>query len=475
MDVTGRWWATAGSGLVLVAVGVLAARPLLLVAATAVGAWLLGVAAVSSRAFTRVHDQMTVIYTLSAADVFVETPVAAELRIERPLATASIPMTARVDLPPGVDAAAGDRTVTLAAGDTEATTTFTVTSPVAGRFVFPPPTLSFADPMALYRTKISGDATPSVTVRPRTPELHVGQGGEGVRGVYGQHQADRPGPGVTIRELRRYVPGDDVRQIDWPATARLAETYVRETEGETDRRTVLLVDHRDRMAIGRDGETMLEYAREVGIGIARTAADYTDPLGFRAVGDTGVTELVKSSTSARTYTQVERLLYGLMPTDSDPTTGGRPAVRARELADRLADDESAFAGVLGAYVADPDPYVLRLRDDPLVGTVRRIRNQVGTDGVLVVVTSDDDSTTLREAVTTAIRGGGRAVIFLTPRCLFEPTGLTDLDAAYEQYREFERLRRDLNDHPRVTALEIAPESRLDAVLAHHKATHRSAR
>jgi hypothetical protein len=122
-------------------------------------------------------------------------------------------------------------------------------------------------------------------------------------------------------------------------------------------------------------------------------------------------------------------------------------------------------------VSTPDPYVLRLRDDPLVGTIRHIRKQVGTEGVLVIVTSDDDPTTLREAVTTAIRGGGRVVVFLTPRCLFEPTGLTDLDAAYERYREFEQLRRDLDTHPRVTALEIAPESRLDAVLAHHHTTH----
>jgi len=32
--------------------------------------------------------------------------------------------------------------------------------------------------------------------------------------------------------------------IDWKSTARLGEPYVRETEGETDRHTALLVDHR---------------------------------------------------------------------------------------------------------------------------------------------------------------------------------------------------------------------------------------
>ena len=470
MDVTDRWWVTAGSGLVFLVIGVLAERPLFLFAAAGLGAWMLVTAGVASRTFTQVHDRTTVTYTLGADDALVETPITATVTLSRPNTHTTLPVTVHADTPPGVTTEAGDQTLSLAAGDTEDTTEFTVTASISGRFEFPNPTITLHDPLGLYQTHVQCETTPTVTIRPPTPDLHVGRGGERVDSAYGQHRSDRPGPGVTIRELRQYVPGDDIQQIDWNATARLAETYIRETEGETDRRTTLIVDHRSQMGIGRDGETMLEYAREVGIGIARAAATRDDPLGLRTVGDDGLTNIVQSGTSDRTYAQIESRLYDLVPTTSESSSGGRTARQARERSDRLTDDETPFARVLGAYLRDQDPYVTRIRDDPLVGTVRSVRNQVGTDDMLVIVTSDADPTTLTEAAKAAIRGGGRAILFLTPRCLFEPTGLTDLDAAYDQYRTFETLRRDLDTHPRMTALEIAPDSRVDAVLAHRRMT-----
>ncbi|TKX52033.1 DUF58 domain-containing protein, partial [Halorubrum sp. SP3] len=120
-------------------------------------------------------------------------------------------------------------------------------------------------------------------------------------------------------------PGDDVQQIDWNATARLGETYVRETEGETDRRTLLIVDHRNRMATGTDGGTMLEYAREVAGGIAQTAAEHGDPLGFRAVGSQGITTQITAGTTPQTYSRIESALYSLQLTAETSTEGTRSA------------------------------------------------------------------------------------------------------------------------------------------------------
>ena len=61
------------------------------------------------------------------------------------------------------------------------------------------------------------------------------------------------------------------------------------------------------------------------------------------------------------------------------------------------------------------------------------------------------------------------MVFITPQWLFEPTTLTDLDDAYDRYLAFEELRRELDGAPRVTAFEVAPGDRLDAVLAHRQA------
>ena len=470
MNVTGRWWAIAGTGVALIALGAATGRPILLLGAAGLGAWLLGTAATASRSMRRLVDRLTVEYDLATATALVDASGTATLTVKRPSETAAAPLAVSVDTPPGVDGEGMTAPLALDPGTTEATTTASLSFPIAGRFEFPAPTVEVGDSFGLYRTRVRLGSAPTVTVTPRTPDLHVGQGGETIHSAYGEHQADRPGPGVTTRELRQYVPGDDIRRIDWNATARLAETYIRETEGETDRQTILVVDHRRPMAVGRDGERPLDYAREVGIGVTRAALDRGDPISLWTVGGSGPTASVTSGSATRTYGRIETLLYGLTPTDGGDARDARSVARAREITNRLDGDASHFARTLSAYTRDADSYVTLLRDDPLVGTVERIRNQSGREGLIVLVTSDEQPTELREAVKTAIRGGGRVLVFLLPGCLFEPAGLQDLDAAYERYRTFERLRRELDQHPRVTVFELAPDARLNTVLEHRRAT-----
>lgn len=468
MDVTERWWAIAGSGGLLLLVGVLAEQPRFIFPAAGLGAWILGIAVVASESFTHSRTHTEIDYSIATDDAFVGTETAVTLHVGRPPATATVPLTVAIDTPPGVSIESGEPTIDLAAGETDGETEVTVSYSVAGQFDFPPATVSLTDPVGLYQTQYHYASTPKITVRPQGSTLHIGRGGEGLQSAYGQHQSDTPGPGVATRELREYLPGDDFQQIDWNATARLSETYIRETEGETDRRTVLIVDHRSRMERGKTGETMLAYTREVASGIARAATDTGDPLGLHTVGEHGITHTVQPSTTPQTYARVESLLYDLTPTGDTTVPGTRSARQAGQLADRLTADDGQFASVLAPYVTDQTAYTQRFREDPLVNTVQQVGNEVSGDGLLVIITSDAEPAKLREVVKTAIRSGGQVLLFLTPECLFEPPDLATLDDTYEQYRAFEELRRSLESHPRVTVLEIAPETRIQTVLAHRQ-------
>ncbi|QQW33256.1 DUF58 domain-containing protein [Mycobacterium marinum] len=60
------------------------------------------------------------------------------------------------------------------------------------------------------------------------------------------------GQGTEFDSLREYVVGDDVRSIDWRASARRADVMVRTWRPERDRRVVLVLDT-GRMAAGRVG------------------------------------------------------------------------------------------------------------------------------------------------------------------------------------------------------------------------------
>src|SRR5690348_14260481 len=51
-----------------------------------------------------------------------------------------------------------------------------------------------------------------------------------------------PGPGSEAGESRQYTPGDDVRRMDWPVTARTTIPHVRQTIADRELETWLVVD-----------------------------------------------------------------------------------------------------------------------------------------------------------------------------------------------------------------------------------------
>ncbi len=66
----------------------------------------------------------------------------------------------------------------------------------------------------------------------------------------GRHASRLRGRGLNFEELRRYLPGDDIRAMDWKVTARLQKPHVRVYTEERDRPVLLVVDQRLSMFFG---------------------------------------------------------------------------------------------------------------------------------------------------------------------------------------------------------------------------------
>lgn len=66
----------------------------------------------------------------------------------------------------------------------------------------------------------------------------------------GRHASRLRGRGLNFEEMRDYLPGDDIRSIDWKATARTGKPYVRVFTEERDRPALLVVDQRMSMFFG---------------------------------------------------------------------------------------------------------------------------------------------------------------------------------------------------------------------------------
>jgi uncharacterized protein (DUF58 family) len=58
----------------------------------------------------------------------------------------------------------------------------------------------------------------------------------------GEHRSLFKGQGIEFSEIREYVPGDDIRTIDWKVTARLNRPYIKDFSEERDQRYYFLID-----------------------------------------------------------------------------------------------------------------------------------------------------------------------------------------------------------------------------------------
>lgn len=66
----------------------------------------------------------------------------------------------------------------------------------------------------------------------------------------GMHGSRLRGRGLDFEELRRYLPGDDLRALDWRASSRLGKPFVKTYREERDRPALMVVDQRMNMYFG---------------------------------------------------------------------------------------------------------------------------------------------------------------------------------------------------------------------------------
>ncbi|MBF6173556.1 DUF58 domain-containing protein [Nocardia blacklockiae] len=136
------------------------------------------------------------------------------------------------------------------------------------------------------------------------------------------------GQGSEFDSFREYVAGDDVRAIDWRATARAADVLVRTWRPERHRRLLLVLDT-GRLGAGRIGDgTRLDVSIEAALllgGLAAAAGDTVDLLAY----DRQVRAEVFGTGGKGLQPKLMHALAGVVPAlvDTDTTGLVRTAVR----------------------------------------------------------------------------------------------------------------------------------------------------
>lgn len=467
MRFTRRFRAAAGTSVVLGAFAAITGKPVLLAGGLLLGAWLVGATYAFVHSARAAAGALDLDASVAPATIRADGETTVTVTGARTSGTPRLPVSVECPLPAVGEPIDGDPAFTMTPEAEQDGTTVPLTVPVAGRFEVGPCQLTVTDSQGLFETTVTTATSANLTVRPRRPQhIHVGEGGRRVATAYGEHETGRGGAGLEPAELRQYIPGDPTSRIDWNATARLGEPYVREFEAQVDRETLLVVDHRAAMGVGRPGETKLDYGRELALAVVDSADALADPLGLVTVGDGGATTQQGPGATEAHFQRVRTRLTDLVPTGAQgPRSNPLDPGRARAVTSRLAEEESPFADALGPLLADSEAYVRRVREDPLLGAVEAALARRSRTELAVVVTDETGRTELRETARLLRRQGVRGVFYLLPGPLYDPGGLADLEEAYAAYVDFEEFRRELAGVTGVTAFEVAPEDRLGAVLS----------
>jgi uncharacterized protein (DUF58 family) len=200
----------------------------------------------------------------------------------------------------------------------------------------------------------------------------------------GRHSSRLRGRGLNFEEMRDYLPGDDVRSIDWKATARTGKPYVRVFTEERDRPALLVVDQRMSMFFGSVLNMKSVTAAEAAALVAFAVLAQGDRVGGVVFDDENVWEI-----SPR---RSRRSLYELL---------ARTAAMNQALhADRhVAADPGILNQVLGKVTRlgghDQLIFVFSDLSGMDASTKRRLAGLAAHNDIVILLTHDPSARNLR--------------------------------------------------------------------------------
>ena len=127
--------------------------------------------------------------------------------------------------------------------------------------------------------------------------------------VSGLHRSPYRGFSVEFAEHREYVPGDDLRHLDWKLFGRTDKFYLKRYEDETNLICYLLLDVSESMQYRGDKAPLskLEYGQILAAALAWLVFHQNDAVGLATFAET-VVSIVRPGTSASHLEEIVRIL-----------------------------------------------------------------------------------------------------------------------------------------------------------------------
>jgi uncharacterized protein (DUF58 family) len=177
-----------------------------------------------------------------------------------------------------------------------------------------------------------------LTVNARTPMIGS---------VTGIHKSATRGSSVEFAEYRKYVPGDDIRHVDWRVYARTDRFYMKEFEADTNLRCYIVMDTSGSMGFGSDHGTKFDYARRAAATLAYLLVHQGDAVGLLTFANKTVRDIPPRHTPSH--------LKNLFDAMADSAPEGRTEIvqTIHDLAERI--HQRALVIVFSDFFTEVDP------------------------------------------------------------------------------------------------------------------------
>jgi uncharacterized protein (DUF58 family) len=200
--------------------------------------------------------------------------------------------------------------------------------------------------------------------------------------ISGMHRSPFFGHSVEFIQHREYVPGDDIRHLDWKVWSKTDRYYIKQYEEDTNLRCTLVVDVSESMHYGRGALNKYSYGCTIGACLAYLLLRQQDTVGLITF-DSDVRKIVPSRSQQthidaivqamdvsrpREKTDLEKILRRVAETIS---SRGMIII----ISDLLADREPLFRGLEMLRHRRHDVLVFHVLDDdeltfPFAGSTR---------------------------------------------------------------------------------------------------------
>jgi uncharacterized protein (DUF58 family) len=172
--------------------------------------------------------------------------------------------------------------------------------------------------------------------------------------ITGLHQSPYHGFSVEFAEHRQYMPGDEIRRIDWKLYGKTGRYYVKEYEEETNLKSYLVLDTSRSMAYASPGQiTKFAYASYLSAALAYLMIKQQDAVGLTLFNET-ITDFLPPH-STRSY--LRQLLLTLQHAAPSGKTGA--AASLHQVADRIK--RRGLVVVISDLFDDPDSVIAALK------------------------------------------------------------------------------------------------------------------